>query len=47
MLKKLDKKLNAYISTFYMLTKSFHKKRIYFVSFVKKDKILVFKNSVV
>jgi hypothetical protein len=38
MLKNLDTKFDAYVSTFYMLTKSFHRKPTFYVSCVKKTK---------
>jgi hypothetical protein len=35
MSKASDKKFDAYVSTFYMLKKSFHEKPTFFVSYVK------------
>jgi hypothetical protein len=43
-LKKLDKKFNAYISTFYVLTNLFYRKQIFCISYVKKTKIGVKKS---
>jgi hypothetical protein len=45
-IKKFGQKNSAYVSTFYVLTKSFHEKPTYFVLCVKRQN-LVLKNSFV
>jgi hypothetical protein len=45
-IKKFGQKISAYVSTFYVLTKSFHEKPTYFVLCVKRQN-LVLKNSFV
>jgi hypothetical protein len=45
-IKKFGQKISAYVSTFYVLTKSFHEKPTYFVLCLKRQN-LVLKNSFV